>query len=78
MWNNCNNAHTIRLAWVWNLWAKWQIVIPKEIRDTLWIAPWDSVTLVLRDDKMLWIVPNHSISELLEYIESEKNLTLIK
>jgi len=78
MGKNCWETHTIRLAGVWNLWSKWQIVIPKEIRDTLWISPGDSVTLVLRDDKMLGIVPNHSISELMEYVESEKNITLIK
>lgn len=72
--SNC----TLRMCGTANIWTKGQVVIPKEIRDILWLNSWDSVSFILKDEKMLWILPNTSIDCLLEYIESEKDITLIK
>jgi AbrB family looped-hinge helix DNA binding protein len=70
--------HTIRLCGTANIWSKWQIVIPKEVRDIVGIEPGDSMSILLRDDKVIGVVPNDSIDCLMEYIQSEKDITLIK
>lgn len=50
---------------------KWQIVIPKEARDRLNLNPWDSVTIITKDDIAVAIVKNEDIKELFEYAKSE-------
>jgi AbrB family looped-hinge helix DNA binding protein len=67
MWiNTCD----LKLFWTTNVWTKWQIVIPKEIRDKLNINPWDSISIVLKDDKFIWLIKNQDLTELMEYIKS--------
>lgn len=67
MWiNMCD----LKLFWTTNVWTKWQIVIPKEIRDKLNINPWDSISIVLKDDKFIWLIKNQDLTELMEYIKS--------
>jgi len=69
---------TIRLCGTWNVGSKWQIVIPKDARKAMGIEPGDSVTFLLKDEKFFWVVSNANIGCLLEYIDSQKDLTLIK
>lgn len=61
----------IKLCWTTTIWPKGQLVIPKEIRDKLNINPWDSMTIILKDDKFIWILKNEDINELLEFIKNE-------
>lgn len=61
----------IKLYWTTTIWPKWQLVIPKEIRDKLDIKPGDSMSIIMKDDKFIWILRNKDISELMEYIENE-------
>lgn len=61
----------MKLFWTTTVWPKGQIVIPKEIRDKLNILPWDSMTVVLKDDKFIWIIKNENMKELLEYLKNE-------
>ena len=70
--------HTLRICGTWSIWSKGQIVIPKEVREILGMESWDSVSFLLKDEKFLWIVPNNSIDLIMQYIESEKNVSLIK
>jgi len=65
------NKCKIKLCWTTSIWPKWQIVIPKEIRDNLNLNHWDSVTILLKDDKFIGIVKNDDLKELFEYIKSE-------
>lgn len=46
---------------------KWQIVIPKEARGKLNMQPWDSVTIITKDDMAVAIIKNEDIKELFEY-----------
>ena len=66
------NKHTckMKLCWTTTIWPKWQIVIPKDARDVLNLNPWDSVTLVMKDDKALAIIKNENIAELFEYMKA--------
>lgn len=75
---SCEGKCTIRICGTGSIGTKWQIVIPKEARDVMWLSPGDSVTFMLKDEKILWVIPNDSIEHLMDYIESEKNATLIK
>lgn len=61
----------MKLHWTTTVWPKWQIVIPKEVRDILSISPWDSVALITKDDKAVAIIKNENIQELFEYMKSE-------
>lgn len=63
----------IKLFWTTNVWSKGQIVIPKEIRDKLNINPWDSMSIILKDDKFIWLIKNQDLTELMEYIKSYSN-----
>ena len=67
-----------RLCGTTNIGSKWQVVIPKEARDLLWIAPWDSVSFIVKDQELIGIVPNGSIDTLMQYIMSETDWKFIK
>ena len=51
--------------------ARWQIVIPKEIRDKLWLEAWDNMVVLMKDDKYIGLVKNDNIWDLMKYITSE-------
>lgn len=68
--NMTENKCFMKLYWITNVWAKWQIVIPKEIRDKLWIESWDSLAILLKDDKYIWIVRNEDLNYLMDYAKS--------
>jgi len=67
-----------RLCGTTNIGTKWQVVIPKEARDLIWISPWDSVSFVVKDNELIGIIPNKSIDSLMEYILSEANWEFIQ
>ena len=62
----------IKLHWTVTMWPKWQIVIPKEIRNILKLEAWDSMTILLNNNKFIGLVRNDDIEELMEYIKNEK------
>lgn len=64
----CEN-HEIKLYGTTTIWPKGQLVIPKDIRDKLNLNPGDSMTIVLSDDKFIWLIRNQDIRELMEYLE---------
>lgn len=58
------------------LWAKWQIVIPKEARDKLHVWPWDKVVLIIEDGRLMIINPDgiqQMITILQEGVSKEEN-----
>ncbi len=80
----CNTFHTfitkdimtqdqckMKLFGTTTIWSKWQIVIPKEAREKLNLHPWDSVTIITKDDIAIAIVKNQDLKELFEYAKSE-------
>jgi AbrB family looped-hinge helix DNA binding protein len=57
------------------LWAKWQIVIPKEARDKLHVWPWDKVVLIIEDGRLMIINPDgvqHMITILQEGMKQDE------
>lgn len=67
-----NKECFIKLCWVVNVWTKWQIVIPKDIRDKLDIKSGDTMAVVLNDDKYIWLVKNEDLNELMSYVSESK------
>lgn len=53
------------------VWPKWQVVIPKSIRDLLWIQPGDNLLSITKCDKWLILIKAESILEFMEYIHNE-------
>lgn len=53
------------------IWTKWQIVIPKEIREKLDLNPWDNMVVLMKDNKYIWLIKNDNIWDLMKYITSE-------
>lgn len=67
------NKCTLKLHWTVSIGAKWQIVIPKEVRDIIWINPWDTLMIFTKWDKWIWIVKSENLNELIQYITKEMN-----
>jgi len=61
----------LKVIWTTTVWPKWQVVIPKEVRDTLWIKPWDNMVVLMKNWKYIWLVKNDDIWDLMKYITSE-------
>lgn len=61
----------VKLTWTVNVWSKWQIVLPKELRDKLDIKPGDSLSVLLKDEKFIWIVKNDDLNELMEFVKNK-------
>ncbi len=61
----------LKIVWTTSVGTKWQIVIPKEVREKLNINPWDNIVVLLKDDKFIWLVKNDNIWDLMKYITSE-------
>lgn len=59
----------LSILWVVTVWSKWQIVIPKEIRDTLNITPGKRFVTLLKDDKYLWLIDHEDMENLRGYID---------
>lgn len=63
----------MKLFWIVTVWPKWQIVIPKDLREKIWLSSGSTLAIMLKDDKYIWLVKNEDMWEIMKYIESEKN-----
>lgn len=53
--------------------AKWQVVIPQEVREMLNIQPGDSLMVVTKCGKAIGMIKTDDMNEFLTYIQSEMN-----
>lgn len=73
----CKEEMKLILSGTWTISPKWQIVIPKEVRDILWLKSWDNITFVLKDNAALVLIPSTSLDDLMHYVSQEKNIQVI-
>lgn len=62
---------SMKLHWTSTIWPKWQVVIPKEVRDLLGLNPGDSMMIVTKENKAIAMIKNEDLKELFEYAKSE-------
>ena len=62
---------TLKILWVVTVGTKWQIVIPKEIRDTLGIIPGKKFVTLLKDEKYLGLVDHEHMEDLKNFIDNQ-------
>ena len=68
MKKNC----VIKLWGTMTIWSKWQIVIPKNIRDAIELAPWDEVAMLYStENKHISIIKNDDINKLFEHAKTQ-------
>jgi AbrB family looped-hinge helix DNA binding protein len=68
---NLNDQCWVKIYWTVTVWAKWQVVIPAQIRKTLDINVWDNLMVLTRHWKAIWMVKQDDIEELMAYMEAE-------
>ena len=61
---------TVKICWTGSVWPKWQVVIPKEVRDIANIHPWDKVIILLRNNRFVWILKADDLQEVVDYAKS--------
>lgn len=57
------NNFNLKIYWITTVWAKWQIIIPKEARDDFDIIIWNEYELAMIDKKTfgIWSTINYKI-----------------
>lgn len=61
----------LKIVWTTSVWERWQVVIPKEVREMLDIKKWDNLVVLMKDNKYIWMVKSDNIWDLMKYITSE-------
>ena len=62
---------TVKICWTVSVWPKWQVVIPKEVRDIVGIQSGDKVVILLRNNRFIWILKADDLTNLLDYAKYE-------
>jgi len=60
----------MKLYGITKVWPKWQIVIPQEARENLWIKPQDKVVILSASWKWIIIAPTDEIKKHLKEFEN--------
>lgn len=70
--NICNSwFNDFKIQCNLTIWPKWQIVIPKNVRNILWLKIWDNLIWITKCDKWLILIKSESIIEFLDYVKNE-------
>lgn len=67
-----NKEYWVKLYSTVTVGTKWQVVIPAEVRKTLEIKPGDTLMVVTKHWKALWMVKMDDVDLLMEYIKKEQ------
>ena len=71
MWNN------LKIEWTANIWMKWQIVIPKQVRNKFKLNTWDDL-VVLSGKFWIMLIKSTDLKDMMDnfenLIETDKKL----
>lgn len=69
--NKDNLLWDFKIQWNLLIWPKWQVVIPKVVRDILWVKPWDTLIWITKCDKWFLLIKADSLLEFMDFVKSE-------
>lgn len=64
----------VRMHWTVTVGTKWQIVIPKEVRNMLDLNEWDTLLTLTKYGKFVWFVKTDKVEEFIELIKAEAGI----
>ena len=68
------NSHlTVKMHGKVTVWPKSQVVIPKDVRDLLHIAPGDDLMIISKWEIAIGMIKSDDVQKFLNYIGSEMN-----
>lgn len=68
--SECNNVD-MKIHGNVTIGPKWQIVIPKDVRNLIGVQPWDDMVMITKFGKAIWMIKSDDIQEFLKYMKSE-------
>lgn len=54
--------------------TKWQIVIPKDVRDMLGITEWDTLMTMTKYGRFVWFIKAEDMEDFIELLKAECNI----
>lgn len=60
----------MKIWWTATIWTKWQVVIPKYIRDLVNLNSGDEIIFLIHWWKFLWFIKNDDLALLIDYTKS--------
>lgn len=63
MWNN------LKIEWTANIWMKWQIVIPKQVRNKFKLNTWDDL-VVLSGKFWIMLIKSTDLKDMMDNFEN--------
>ena len=63
MWNN------LKIEWTANIWMKWQIVIPKQVRNKFKLNTWDDL-VVLSWNFGIMLIKSTDLKDMMDNFEN--------
>jgi len=64
----------VKMHWSVTVGTKWQIVIPKEVRDMLGIVEWDTLMTMTKYGKFVGFIKAEDMEDFIELLRSECNI----
>lgn len=61
----------VKICWTSVIGHKWQIVIPKEVRNLIWLESGDTIVFMVKSWKFIAMVKNDNLSEALAFARSK-------
>jgi AbrB family looped-hinge helix DNA binding protein len=67
--NIVENDCPIKMRGSVTVWTKGQVVIPKEVRSLIKIESWDTLMVITKDDRVVWLIKSEDVKTFLEYMQ---------